>query len=176
MILVACPQVAHIQEQPLTIWYAWRGTEDPSRSSFSTALPLAPQERKTPARATSCRISWSKWPTAANVSWKSNPPSRLARPIVQRKLAVGRAFAAQRVDLPPGDGEGTLPGTAPGQRAVAEPLPPGSHGRSIVLEQLVLQVPAGGIELGRLLPTTIRPAAVTEDACLSSSGRGTAEL
>ena len=27
-ILIACPAVTHIQEQPLTIWYRWHETDD----------------------------------------------------------------------------------------------------------------------------------------------------
>ncbi len=126
-ILIACPRVAHIQEQPLTIWYAWRGREGPVEIQL-----LDGRKRLVEVK----------------------PSSRIARLIVQRKLAVGRAFAVQ---------EGWTFHLVTEKELFQGPLMENvrllnryCQGRmdEILLEQLLLQVPAGGIELARLLSSS----------------------
>ena len=97
VILIACPQVVHIQEQPLTIWYAWRGTEGPVDIQLLDGPPASPRRREKDAGTSYIvpdflveMVDGRKRLVEVKAS------SRIARPIVQRKLAVGRAFAAQK--------------------------------------------------------------------------------
>ncbi len=46
VILIACPQVVHIQEQPQTICYAWQGTEGPVDIRLLQGPPASPRRRK----------------------------------------------------------------------------------------------------------------------------------
>jgi hypothetical protein len=96
VILIACPQVVHIQEQPLTIWYAWRGMEGSVDIQLLDGPPASPRRREKDAGTSYIvpdflveMIDGRKRLVEVKAS------SRIARPIVQRKLAVGRAFAAQ---------------------------------------------------------------------------------
>lgn len=94
-ILIACPTVAHIQEQPLTIWYRWHEKGD---SLEIQLLESAPEKR--PKNRPNAGVSYivpdflveMKDGRKRLVEVKAS--SRLAKPITQRKLAVARQFAA----------------------------------------------------------------------------------
>ncbi len=152
VILAACPQVAHIQEQPLTIWYAWRGAERSVDIRLLDGPPVAPRKREKDA-GTSYIVPdlLVEMVDGRKRLVEVKPSSRIVRPIVQRKLAVGRALAAQ---------EGWTFHLVTEKELFRGPLldnvrlmnryRQGRMDQNLV-EQLLLQVPARGIELGRLL-------------------------
>ena len=152
VILVACPQVVHIQEQPLAIWYKWRGTKEPFEIQILEGPPASPCKRQKDAGPS--YIVPDFLVEMANGSKRLvevKPSRRLDRPIVQRKLAVGRAFALQ---------EGWTFHLVTEKELFPGPLLENvrmvnryRQGRMDVnlLEQLMLQVPSAGIELSGLL-------------------------
>jgi hypothetical protein len=152
VILVACLRVAHIQEQPLKIWYAWRGVEGPSEIQLLEGPPTSPCKREHGAGTSYIVPDFLVEMTDGRKRLVEVKPSRrLARPIVQRKLAVGRAFAAQ---------EGWTFHVVTEKELFQGPLLDNvrllnryRQGRMdhSVLEQLVLQVPSAGIGLSELL-------------------------
>jgi len=152
VILAACPQVAHIQEQPLTIWYAWQDTEGVVDIRLLDGPPATPRRREKNA-GTSYIVPDFLVEMADGqkrlVEVKAS--RRMARPIVQRKLAVGRARAAQ---------EGWTFHLVTEKQLFQGPLLDNvrllnryRQGRldTRALEQLVPQVPVTGIELSALL-------------------------
>jgi len=152
VILVACPRVAHVQEQPLSIWYVWRDKDASAQIQLLNGPPATPC-RRTKDAGTSYIVPdfLVEMVDGRKHLVEVKPSGRMARPIVQRKLAVGRAFAAQ---------EGWTFHLVTERRLFQGPLLDNvrllnRYRRGCVdqrlLEQLVLQVPAGGIELGRLL-------------------------
>jgi hypothetical protein len=152
VILVACPKVVHIQEQPLAIWYAWRGTDDPIEIQLRDGPPPTPRKREKDAGFSYIVPDFLvEMADGRRRLVEVKPSRRLARPIVQRKLAVGRAFAASRgwtfhLLTEHGLFEGPLlENVRLMNRYRLGRMDP------CVLEQLLLQVPAGGIELGQLL-------------------------
>jgi len=152
VILVACPKVAHIQEQPLTIWYAWRGTEGAVNIELLDGPPASPRRREKDA-GTSYIVPdfFVEMVDGRKHLVEVKASNRIAWPIVQRKLVVGRAFAAQEgwtfhliteKELFPGpllDNVRLLNRYRQGRLETS------------VLEQLVPQVPVTGIELSALL-------------------------
>ena len=61
VILVACPQVVHIQEQPLAIWYAWQGEEGDLGIQLLDGPPPSPRRRATRTEflvATTVMLEW----------------------------------------------------------------------------------------------------------------------
>ncbi|HWL10063.1 MAG TPA: TnsA endonuclease N-terminal domain-containing protein [Planctomicrobium sp.] len=94
-VLANCPLVISIQEQPLQIWYAWRDTS----SGPQIRLLTEPPTRKLPKGIRSSYVvpdflvRMEKGPVRLV---EVKPSSQLERPIVQRKLAVARAYARQR--------------------------------------------------------------------------------
>jgi hypothetical protein len=152
VILAACPQVAHIQEQPLTIWYAWQGTERGVDIRLLDGPPAAPRRRQKNAGTSYIvpdflveMVDGRKRLVEVKAS------RRMARPIVQRKLAVGRARAAQ---------EGWTFHLVTEKELFQGPLLDNvrllnryRQGRldTRALEQPVPQVPVNGIELSALL-------------------------
>ena len=152
VILIACPRVAHIQEQPLTIWYAWRGREGPTEIQLLDGPPASPLKREKGAGTSYIVPDFLvEMVDGRKRLVEVKPSSRIAPPIVQRKLAVGRAFAAQ---------EGWTFHLVTEKELFQGPLLENvrllnryRQGRmdETLLEQLLLQVPAGGIELARLL-------------------------
>ena len=95
VILAACPQVAHIKEQPLTIWYTWRGADGPVHIELLDGPPTAPRRREKDAGT-----SYIVPDFLVDMADRSKrlvevkPSSRLERPITQRKLAVAHLSAA----------------------------------------------------------------------------------
>jgi TnsA endonuclease N terminal len=152
VILIACPQVVHVQEQPLTIWYAWRGTEGSVEIQLLDGPPTSPCKREKGAGISYIVPDFLVEMADGNKRLVEVKPSqRLDRPIAQRKLAVGRLFAAQEgwtfhvvteKELLPGP---LLNNVRLLNRYRQGRMDPG------VLEQLVLQVPSGGIGLAGLL-------------------------
>lgn len=152
VILTACPQVVQIQEQPLIIWYTWKGANAPFEIQLLDGPPASPRKSHKDGGTTYIvpdflveMVDGRKHLVEVKVS------RRIARPIVQRKLAVGRAFAAQ---------EGWTFHLVTEQQLFSGPLLGNvrllnryrqGHMDTAVLEQLLLQVSARGIELGRLL-------------------------
>lgn len=93
-ILVSCPLVTSIQEQPLQIWYVWRET---SSGPQIRLLEKPPQRR----RIGDSRVSYVVPDFLVRMEnrpvrlMEVKPSSQLNRPIVIRKLAVARAYAHQ---------------------------------------------------------------------------------
>jgi hypothetical protein len=152
VILIACPRVIHIQEQPLAIWYAWRGTDDPIEIQLLDGPPPSPRKREKDAGASYIVPDFLvEMADGAKRLVEIKPSHRLNRPIVQRKLAVGRLFAAQ---------EGWTFHLVTEKDLLQGPLLNNvrllnryRQGRMdpTVLEQLALQVPPGGIDLSALV-------------------------
>jgi hypothetical protein len=151
-ILVACPRVAHIQEQPLTIWYSWRGTHEPVEIQLLDGPPTAPRKRQKDAGTSYIVPDFLvEMVDGRKHLVEVKPSSRVARPIVKRKLAVGQAFAAQEgwtfhLVTEKGLFQGPLLDNV-------RVLSRYRHGRmdENVLGQLVLSVPATGAEIAALL-------------------------
>ena len=97
VILVACPQVAHLQEQPLAIWYAWH---EAAGSLTIQLLDGPPASRRSQNKQAGTSYIVPDFLVDMSCGRRRlmeiKSSDRLARPIVQRKLAVGRAFAAQQ--------------------------------------------------------------------------------
>ncbi len=152
VILVACPQVVHIQEQPLAIWYAWRGTKEPFEIQILDGPPASPRKRQKDAGTSYIVPDFLVEMSDGRKRLVEVIPSRrLVRPIVQRKLAVGRLFALQA---------GWTFHLVTEKELFQGPLLDNvrmanryRQGRMDVnlLEQLALQVPPAGIELSGLL-------------------------
>ena len=152
VILVACLRVAHIEEQPLKIWYAWRGAEGKVDIQLLENPPASPRKRQKDAGTSYIVPDFLVEMVDGRKRLVEVKPSyRLARPIVQRKLAVGRAFAAQ---------EGWTFHVVTEKELFNGPLLDNvrllnryRRGRmdQNVLEQLVLQAPSTGIEISELL-------------------------
>ncbi|HWL10144.1 MAG TPA: TnsA endonuclease N-terminal domain-containing protein [Planctomicrobium sp.] len=93
-ILVNCPLMISIQEQPLQIWYAWRET---SAGPQIQLLDRPPQRR----RIGNSKVSYVVPDFLVRMEnrpvrlMEVKPSSQLNRPIVLRKLAVARAYARQ---------------------------------------------------------------------------------
>lgn len=152
VILAACPRVVHIQEQPLSIWYVWRGREGPVEIQLLDGPPASPRRRQKDAGTSYIVPDFLvEMADGAKRLVEVKPSGRLDRPIVRRKLAVARLFAAQ-------EGwtfhlvteKGLLQGPLLDNVRLLNRYRQGRMDPG-VLEQLVLQVPAGGIELGQLL-------------------------
>jgi hypothetical protein len=152
VILAACPRVVHIQEQPLNIWYAWQRAEGQAKIQLFDGPPATPRKRQKDA-GTSYIVPDFLVEIADGTKRlvEVKPSHRLGRPIAQRKLTVGRLFAAQ---------EGWTFHVVTEKGLFCGPLLDNvrllnryRHGRTdpSVLEQLVLQVPSGGIALFGLL-------------------------
>jgi hypothetical protein len=151
-ILIACPQVVHIQEQPLSIWYAWQGSKEPLSIQLLDGPPTPPRKRQKDAGTSYIvpdflveMLNGRKHLVEVKFS------GYIARPIVQRKLAVGRAFAAQ---------EGWAFHLVTEKELFRGPLLENvrllnryRQGRmdETILDQIVLCVSAGGVELAALL-------------------------
>ena len=152
VILIGCPQVAHIQEQPLTIWYAWRGKEAPVDIQLLGGPPAAPRRREKDSGTSYIVPDFLvEMVDGRKRLVEVKPSTRLARPIVQRKLAVGRAFAAQK---------GWTFHLLTEKELLAGPLLENLRLLNryrqgclseMILAGIVTQVPAGGIQLSALL-------------------------
>lgn len=94
-ILVACPAVAHIQEQPLTIWYQWR---EQGNSLHIQLLPAAPDVRPRKEANAGCSYIVPDFLVEMVSGQKRlvevKPSDRLTKPLAQRKLSVARQYAA----------------------------------------------------------------------------------
>jgi hypothetical protein len=96
VILVACPQVLHIQEQPLAIWYAWQGEEGALEIQLLDGPPPSPRRRQKNAGISYIVPDFLVEMTDHRKRLVEVKPSdRLSRPKVRRKLAVAEQFAAQ---------------------------------------------------------------------------------
>jgi hypothetical protein len=163
VILAACPQVAHIQEQPLQTWYAWQGKDDRAEITLLNGPPAGPRKRKQDAGTSYIVPDFLvEMLDGPKHLIEVKPSRRLARPIVQRKLAVGRAGAAQ---------QGWTFHLLTEKELLQGPLLDNvrllnryRQGRldTDVLAQLVSRVPSGGIELSVLLTSR----GVESAACL----------
>jgi hypothetical protein len=152
VILAACPQIAHIQEQPLKIWYAWQGVEGPVEIQLLEGPPTSPRKRERGVGTSYIVPDFLvEMADGRKRLVEVKPSHRLTRPIVQRKLAVGRAFAIQ---------EGWTFHVVTEKELFHGPLLDNvrllnryRQGRMepSVLEQLVVGVPPDGIELSGLL-------------------------
>ena len=93
-ILVACPAVAHIQEQPLTIWYQWREQGNSLQIQLLESAPIT-RPRKQPNAGVSYIVPdfLIEMTDGRKQLIQIKPSDRLARPITQRKLEVARQFA-----------------------------------------------------------------------------------
>ena len=90
-ILVACPMVAHIQEQPLTIWYQWR---EQGNTLHIELLKAAPDVRPRKEANAGCSYIVPDFLVEMASGQKRlvevKPSDRLAKPLAQRKLSVAR--------------------------------------------------------------------------------------
>ena len=109
-ILVACPMVAHIQEQPLTIWYQWR---EQGNTLHIELLQAAPDVRPRKEANAGCSYIVPDFLVEMASGQKRlvevKPSDRLAKPLAQRKLSVARQYAAT---------EGTSPCSLPAWNGV----------------------------------------------------------
>jgi hypothetical protein len=94
-ILVACPAVAHIQEQPLTIWYQWREQGNTLQIQLLESAPTT-RPRKQPNAGVSYIVPDFLVETTDGSKRliEIKPSDRFAKPITQRKLEVARQCAA----------------------------------------------------------------------------------
>ena len=93
-ILVACPCVVHIQEQPLSIWYDWQGADDDLKIQILDGPPGGPGKRENHAGTSYIVPDFLvEMADGRKRLIEVKPSHRLDRPIVQRKLAVGQAHA-----------------------------------------------------------------------------------
>jgi hypothetical protein len=151
VILTACPQVVHIQEQPLTVWYTWRGAKAPFEIQLLEGPPTSPRKRDKDAGSSYIVPDLLvEMADGRKRLVEVKPSSQLTRPIVQRKLAVGRLFAAQEGWTFHVVTEKELfPGPLLDNVRLLHRYRQGCFDLTL-LEQLVLQVPTGGIGLARL--------------------------
>lgn len=89
-ILVACPLVDNIQEQPLRIWYAWK-----EESGEIVLLESSPTKELRKAHRTSYIVPdfLVTMTDGAQRLIEVKPSRKLDRPLVRRKLSVARLFA-----------------------------------------------------------------------------------
>jgi hypothetical protein len=152
VILAACPRVVRIEEQPMTIWYAWQGKDGAFEIQLLDGPPTSTRRRQknggTSYIVPDFLVEMNSGPTRLV---EVKPSNRLADPIVLRKLAVGGRFAATRdwtfhvvteKQLFQGALLSNLRLLNRYRQARLDEGP---------LEQLALQVPAHGIELSALL-------------------------
>jgi hypothetical protein len=94
VILVACPRVVHIQEQPLAIWYSWQDASGRTEIQLLDSPP-ASRSRRSNGRKTSFVVpDFLVEMTEDRQRFVEVKPSvRLEQPKVQRKLDAARQFA-----------------------------------------------------------------------------------
>ena len=87
-ILVACPLVAHIQEQPLTIWYQWR---EQGNTLHIQLLEAAPDVRPRKEANAGCSYIVPDFLVEMTSGQKRlvevKPSDRLAKPLAQRTVS-----------------------------------------------------------------------------------------
>jgi hypothetical protein len=87
--------VAHIQEQPLTIWYHWR---EQGNTLHIELLKAAPDVRPRKEANAGCSYIVPDFLVEMTSGQKRlvevKPSDRLAKPLAQRKLSVARQYAA----------------------------------------------------------------------------------
>jgi hypothetical protein len=92
--LAGCPLVSHIQEQPLVIWYAWQETAGGVRIQLLDESPRTRSSAKGRIRYSHIVPDFLvRMVSGRQRLLEVKPSQRLDRKIVQRKLAVARAFA-----------------------------------------------------------------------------------
>ena len=93
--LVACPQVLHIQEQPLAIWYAWQELDDHLEIELLDGPPANRRKRRNGKQCSYIVPDFLVEMTNHRKRLVEVKPSdRLTTPKTQRKLAVAQKFAA----------------------------------------------------------------------------------
>ena len=96
VILVACPQVVHIQEQPLAIWYTWQDVGGHVEIQLLDGPPTSHAKRRNGRQCSYIVPDFLvEMTNGAKRLVEVKPSNRFARPKVQRKLAVARQFAAR---------------------------------------------------------------------------------
>ena len=110
VILVACPQVAHIQEQPLRIWYAWRGAEGPVDIQLLEGPPASPRKREKDAGTSYIVPDFLVEMADGRKRLVEVKPSSRLDSADRPAQAGGRPGVCRPggLDLPRRDGEGTL--------------------------------------------------------------------
>jgi hypothetical protein len=94
-ILVACPAVVHIQEQPLTIWYQWREQCNALQIQLLESEPAKRSRNQEDSGVSYIVPDFLVEMTDGRKRLvEIKPSSRLDRPITQRKLEVAQQFAA----------------------------------------------------------------------------------
>ncbi len=152
VILVACPRVAFIQEQPFAVWYQWLGAEETLEIQLLDGPPATPRPRQKDAGVSYIVPDFLvEMVDGSKRLVEVKPSQQLARPIVQRKLAVGRLYGSE---------SGATFYVVTEKQLLENPLLANlrlvnryrqAHTDADVLEQLVLEVPAGGIDVSTLL-------------------------
>jgi hypothetical protein len=89
-VLAACPLVSTIQEQPFSIWYAWR-EQDPQITLLNE--PPSKKVRRTLKCSYIVPDFLVTRQNGQRCLLEIKPSSRLHKTLVQRKLAVARKFA-----------------------------------------------------------------------------------
>jgi hypothetical protein len=93
-ILVACPTVVHIQEQPLTIWYEWREQGNAVQIQLLESEPAKRSRNQEDSGVSYIVPDFLVEMTDGRKRLvEIKPSNRLAKPITQRKLEVARQLA-----------------------------------------------------------------------------------
>ena len=152
VILASCPRVVRIEEQPLTIWYAWQGEESAFEIQLLDGPPASPRRRQENAGTNYIVPDFLVEMTGGPKRLvEVKPSNRLEHPTVLRKLAVGQRFAASsdwtfHVVTEKQLFQGSLLSNLRLLNRYRQ-----ARLDEFTLEQLALQVPAHGIELSALL-------------------------
>ena len=105
-ILVACPAVTHIQEQPLTIWYQWR---EQGNTLHIQLLPAAPDSRPRKEANAGCSYIVPDFLVEMASGQKRlvevKPSDRLAKPLAHPVLLPAHSPHVL-LDEPPRDADG----------------------------------------------------------------------
>ena len=95
--LVACPEVLHIQEQPLAIWYVWQELEDHIEIELLDSPPVNRRRRRSGKQCSYIVPDFLVEMTDRRKRLvEIKPSAQLTKPKVQRKLAVARKFAERK--------------------------------------------------------------------------------
>lgn len=89
-ILIACPLVREVQEQPLAIWYAWS-----EKTGAITVLDGPPMTAFRKANRCSYIVPdfLVTMQSGAKHLIEAKPSAKLGRPLVERKMSVARLYA-----------------------------------------------------------------------------------
>jgi hypothetical protein len=97
VILASCPLVADIREQPVSIWYQWRSDGRGLQIKLLDGQPTRrPKNTETSGTSYIVPDFLVHMVDGRKRLVEVKPSEQLDRPVVKRKLAVGRLFASQQ--------------------------------------------------------------------------------